>query len=57
MAVSAIRNWWNSYQMDKSDSDNTDEDEEELAGRRQCKLFSTLAFGLSVCLVYLELIS
>ncbi|XP_053175926.1 cytosolic carboxypeptidase 2 [Scomber japonicus] len=38
MAVSAIRNWWNSYQMDKSDSDNTDEDEEELAERRQLSI-------------------
>lgn len=58
MAVSAIRNWWNSYQMDKSDTNdsNTEEDEEELAGRRRCKLFSTLAaFGLSVCLVYVEM--
>ncbi|XP_010795772.1 cytosolic carboxypeptidase 2 isoform X2 [Notothenia coriiceps] len=37
MAVSAIRNWWNTHQLDKSDTNdsNTEEDEEELAGRRQ----------------------
>ncbi|XP_042267066.1 cytosolic carboxypeptidase 2 isoform X1 [Thunnus maccoyii] len=40
MAVSAIRNWWNSYQMDKSDSNdsNTEEDEGELAGRKQLSI-------------------
>ncbi|XP_040894106.1 cytosolic carboxypeptidase 2 [Toxotes jaculatrix] len=37
MAVSAIRNWWNTYHLDKSDTcdSNTEEDEQELAGRRQ----------------------
>ncbi|XP_034071862.1 cytosolic carboxypeptidase 2 isoform X3 [Gymnodraco acuticeps] len=37
MAVSAIRNWWNTHQLDKSDTNdsNTEEDEEELTGRRQ----------------------
>ncbi|XP_032379525.1 cytosolic carboxypeptidase 2 [Etheostoma spectabile] len=37
MAGSAIRNWWNTHQLNKSDSNdsNTEEDEEELARRRQ----------------------
>lgn len=42
MATSAIRNWWNVYrmnQLDTSDS-NTEEDEEELAGRKLSKSFS-----------------
>ncbi|XP_022610426.1 cytosolic carboxypeptidase 2-like [Seriola dumerili] len=36
-AVSAIRNWWNTFHLDKSDTNNsnTEEDEEELAERRQ----------------------
>nr|XP_046250311.1 cytosolic carboxypeptidase 2 isoform X2 [Scatophagus argus] len=35
MAVSTIRNWWNTYQLDKSDtSDSNTEDEEELSGRK-----------------------
>ncbi|KAM7414228.1 hypothetical protein PAMA_019176 [Pampus argenteus] len=35
-AVSSIRNWWNSYQMGKSDlNDSNTEEEEDLAGRRQ----------------------
>ncbi|XP_070828118.1 cytosolic carboxypeptidase 2 [Chaetodon trifascialis] len=40
MAVSAVRNWWNTYQLDKSDTSdsNTEEDEEELAGRRLLSL-------------------
>ncbi|XP_039664515.1 cytosolic carboxypeptidase 2 isoform X3 [Perca fluviatilis] len=40
MAVSAIRNWWNTHQLDKSDTNdsNTEEDEEELAGRRQLSI-------------------
>uniref|UniRef100_A0A3Q1FMY4 Cytosolic carboxypeptidase 2 n=1 Tax=Acanthochromis polyacanthus TaxID=80966 RepID=A0A3Q1FMY4_9TELE len=40
MAVSAIRNWWNTYQLDKSDTSdsNTEEDEDELALRRQLSL-------------------
>ncbi|KAK5867701.1 hypothetical protein PBY51_012167 [Eleginops maclovinus] len=40
MAVSAIRNWWNTHQLDKSDANdsNTEEDEEELAGRRQLSM-------------------
>lgn len=44
MAVSAIKNWWNTYQLDKSDTNdsNTEEDKEEIAGRRLCKLFSHL---------------
>lgn len=43
VAVSAIRNWWNTYQLDKSDTNdsNTDQDEDELAGRKHCKLFIT----------------
>lgn len=42
MAVSAIRNWWNTHQRDGSDSNGSiaGEDEEELAGRRQRKPFS-----------------
>nr|XP_019957671.1 PREDICTED: cytosolic carboxypeptidase 2 [Paralichthys olivaceus] len=37
MAVSAVRSWWNTYQLDKSDTNNssTEEDEGELAERRQ----------------------
>ncbi|KAL6107044.1 agbl2 [Pungitius sinensis] len=37
MAVSAIINWWNTNQRDRSESNdsNAEEDEEELAGRRQ----------------------
>ncbi|XP_034444769.1 cytosolic carboxypeptidase 2 isoform X2 [Hippoglossus hippoglossus] len=37
MAVSAIRNWWNTFQLDKSDTNNssTEEDEGELAEMRQ----------------------
>uniref|UniRef100_A0A3B4ZIQ9 Cytosolic carboxypeptidase 2 n=1 Tax=Stegastes partitus TaxID=144197 RepID=A0A3B4ZIQ9_9TELE len=44
MAISAVMNWWNTYQLDKLDSNdsNTEEDEDELAGRTQCKPFSTL---------------
>ncbi|XP_068580090.1 cytosolic carboxypeptidase 2 [Cebidichthys violaceus] len=40
VAVSAIRNWWNTHQLDKSDSNNskTEEDEEESAGRRQLSI-------------------
>ncbi|XP_078113711.1 cytosolic carboxypeptidase 2 [Sander vitreus] len=40
MAVSAIRNWWNTHQLDKSDTNdsNTEEDDEELAGRRQLSI-------------------
>ncbi|XP_074490227.1 cytosolic carboxypeptidase 2 isoform X1 [Sebastes fasciatus] len=38
MAVSAIRNWWNTHQLDKSDTNDSEEDEEELAGRRQLSL-------------------
>ncbi|XP_059190947.1 cytosolic carboxypeptidase 2 isoform X2 [Centropristis striata] len=40
MAVSAIRNWWNTHQLDKSDNNdsNTEEDEDELAGRRQLSI-------------------
>ncbi|XP_023118182.2 cytosolic carboxypeptidase 2 isoform X2 [Amphiprion ocellaris] len=40
MAVSANRNWWNTYQLDKSDTNdsNTEEDEDELAGKRQLSL-------------------
>ncbi|XP_023271224.1 cytosolic carboxypeptidase 2-like [Seriola lalandi dorsalis] len=36
-AVSAIRNWWNTFHLDKSDTNNsnTEEDEEELAEIRQ----------------------
>lgn len=42
MAASAIRNWWNTYQLKQSDTSDSDteEDEEELAGRKLCKLFS-----------------
>ncbi|XP_035499423.2 cytosolic carboxypeptidase 2 [Scophthalmus maximus] len=45
MAVSAIRNWWNTYQLDKSDTNNdSSTEEEELAERRQLstKLNQTL---------------
>ncbi|XP_045919245.1 cytosolic carboxypeptidase 2-like [Micropterus dolomieu] len=40
MAVSAIRNWWNTCQLDKSDTNdsNTEEDEEELARRRRLSI-------------------
>ncbi|XP_044047852.1 cytosolic carboxypeptidase 2 isoform X2 [Siniperca chuatsi] len=40
VAVSAIRNWWNTCQVDKSDTNdsNTEEDEEELAGRTQLSI-------------------
>ncbi|XP_033490000.2 cytosolic carboxypeptidase 2 [Epinephelus lanceolatus] len=45
-AISAIRNWWNTHQLDKSDTNdsNIEEDEEELAGRRllSLKLSQTL---------------
>ncbi|XP_068595948.1 cytosolic carboxypeptidase 2-like [Brachionichthys hirsutus] len=36
VAVSAIRNWWNTYQLEKSDTNdsNTEEDEEDSAGRK-----------------------
>ncbi|XP_069018057.1 cytosolic carboxypeptidase 2 isoform X1 [Embiotoca jacksoni] len=37
LAVSAIRNLWNAYQLEKSDS-NTEEDEDELARRRQLSI-------------------
>ncbi|KAK9516970.1 hypothetical protein VZT92_024873 [Zoarces viviparus] len=35
--LAAVRNWWNTYQLGKSDinASNTEEDEEESAGRRQ----------------------
>ncbi|XP_073328656.1 cytosolic carboxypeptidase 2 [Pagrus major] len=46
MPVSAVRNWWDSCQLDKSDinDSNTEEDEEESAGRRRLsqKLNQTL---------------
>ncbi|CAB1415942.1 unnamed protein product [Pleuronectes platessa] len=37
MAVSAIKNWWNTFQLDKPDTNNssTEEDEGELAEMRQ----------------------
>ncbi|XP_026168193.1 cytosolic carboxypeptidase 2 isoform X2 [Mastacembelus armatus] len=40
MAVTAIRNWWNTYQLDKSDTSdsNTEEDGQELARRRQLSI-------------------
>ncbi|KAE8296468.1 Cytosolic carboxypeptidase 2 [Larimichthys crocea] len=40
MAVSAIRNWWNNYQLDKSSTNdsNTEEDEEELTGRKMLSM-------------------
>ncbi|XP_070764042.1 cytosolic carboxypeptidase 2 [Enoplosus armatus] len=39
-AVSAIRNWWNTCQMEKSDTNdsNTEDDEEDLAGRRRLSI-------------------
>ncbi|XP_071360139.1 cytosolic carboxypeptidase 2 isoform X3 [Trachinotus anak] len=39
-ASSAIRNWWNTFQLDKSDTNdsNTDEEGKELAGRRQLSI-------------------
>lgn len=42
MAGSDIRNLWNTYQVDQSDTSdsNTEEDQGELAGRKLCKLFS-----------------
>lgn len=54
MAVSAIRNWWNTYQMDKSDTNdsNTEEDEEEIAEGRRCKLFSHLDLYLDKTCMY-----
>ncbi|XP_047451247.1 cytosolic carboxypeptidase 2 isoform X2 [Mugil cephalus] len=40
ITVSAIRNWWNTIQLDKSDTNesNTDQDEDELAGRKHLSM-------------------
>ncbi|XP_028264061.1 cytosolic carboxypeptidase 2 [Parambassis ranga] len=39
MAVSVIRSWWSTYQLDKSRiNDNTEEDKDELARRRQLSI-------------------
>ncbi|KAM9854713.1 cytosolic carboxypeptidase 2 [Aulostomus maculatus] len=40
MAISAIRNWWTNYQLDKPDSNdsNSEEKEEDVAGRRRLSI-------------------
>ncbi|XP_061678357.1 cytosolic carboxypeptidase 2 [Syngnathoides biaculeatus] len=44
MAGPVIRNWWNSYQLDKSDTNdsNREEDKEDVAGKRQLSISQTL---------------
>ncbi|XP_077938103.1 cytosolic carboxypeptidase 2 isoform X2 [Gasterosteus aculeatus] len=53
MAVSAIRNWWNTHQRDGSDSNGSiaGEDEEELAGRRQRAVNLSQTLGTTQLLV------
>ncbi|XP_061628813.1 cytosolic carboxypeptidase 2 [Phyllopteryx taeniolatus] len=44
MAGPVIRNWWNTYQLDKSDTNdsNREEDKEDVAGKRQLSISQTL---------------